>query len=547
LSEIGVEPLAPPDRWSRYYQAHVDLSAVLEQGRWLREERGVPFGWHFDELAERPSVEGFFVREPADHRWLDPLGPSRELPIAQRAFRVACAIPARAVTGGGRGSVVQLYWRNLLNAVAPSPPHSDMRAVAQPTPIAHRIDVQQTIRGAPVVGGTFRLHVDKGVVYAVTGRPTGGLERLDPGEPPRRDRASAETACLNIFGDEAIRVLGVREVVFPLKEQAMWAFEVTFVDEDTAADVRAYLAADDLSLLLSHNIASALTGRGRVFRVNPRRTPNLEDVDLDGIGPMPPDRLSGSVVEVRPSKPPAVQRRERNFLLDPDDRAFDEVQAYYHLWSISSRFRQLLPAAVMAGDPLAPIHAIVHEPRTPGNAFYIPDTRELWFGDLPGGRSTARSADIVYHEYVHAVTDKLCQLGRSKTEGAQSHGLSEGYSDYFACSTLGDPRFGDYAMNAEDGFRNCAKQGVCFAPDFAGSLYSTGEVWSSVLWAIRSEIGAADADTLAVASLEFLGPESTFEDGLAALITSDRKLFTAEDGQGRHEHAIAAAFDARRG
>ena len=199
----------------------------------------------------------------------------------------------------------------------------------------------------------------------------------------------------------------------------------------------------------------------------------------------------------------------------------------------------------MEGGPLAPIRATVHDRRAQGNAVYLPGTQELRFGDLPGGRTTARSGDIVYHEYVHAITDRVCHLGQSKTEDAQSAGLSEGYSDYFACSTLNDPRFGDYAMNVADGFRNCAKQGLHFTSSFAGPKYAIGEVWSAVLWAIRAEIGAANTDTLAVASLEFLNPESTVQDALAALITSDRKLFAAADGVGQHEDTISASFEAR--
>jgi hypothetical protein len=546
LPDVESAALANPEGWSRYYQANVDPQAVFGRAEALAEQPGVAFGQHFDEQAGRATHEGFFIRGIGLGRPRRRGAPLWRGIAAEEAARAIGAVSTRAATHPLGRHVAALYWRRYLNALAPAPGHADVRIVVRPTAIAQRVDVQQTVRGAPVVGGTYRLHVDGGLVYAVTGNPAGAAAMFDPGEPPPLDTNGAEKACVSIFAKDDLRFFEVQQVVFPLEDRAVWAYEVTFLDEEAAADVRAYLAADGFSLLLSHNIASALTGRARVYRINPLRTPDVEEVELDGLGPRPPDRLCGGAVDVQPSRPPPLQSMERVFLFEPRDREFDEAQVYYHLWNISSRFRQLLPAAVMGGSPLAPIRAIVHDPRVTGNALYMPTPKELWFGDGPGSRSMARSADIVYHEYAHAITDKLCQLGQTAADGGQAGGLSEGYSDYFACSTLDDPRFGDYALNDPEGARNCARSGLRFPQSFGGEVHATGEVWSSVLWAIRDEIGAADADDLVIASLEFLGPESSFEDGLAALVTADRKVFPAGDRIGRNEQLITAAFDARR-
>ena len=124
--------------------------------------------------------------------------------------------------------------------------------------------------------------------------------------------------------------------------------------------------------------------------------------------------------------------------------------------------------------------------------------------------------------------------------------MSEGYSDYFACSALDDPRVGDYVTNKPSGARNIARAGLRFPAAYVGEEHVTGEVWASVLWEIRAQCGQALADKLALESLTFLNRNSTFVDGQAGLHTAASRLFP--DGQTECDlgTVIDAAFDARR-
>lgn len=126
--------------------------------------------------------------------------------------------------------------------------------------------------------------------------------------------------------------------------------------------------------------------------------------------------------------------------------------------------------------------------------------------------------------------------------------MSEGYSDYFAASALKDPRIGDYLLDRAEGGRNCSNPNLTFPTNYQGLEHKLGEVWASILWGIRSRCGASVTDKLAAESLYFLQQNAaTFEDGRAALLSADFRMFPdAVPGRGRHADIIEDEFDRRR-
>ncbi len=410
--------------------------------------------------------------------------------------------------------------------------------------------VQQIARGAPLVGGRYRVHTEGGSMYALTGRPVGDLGQRDPGPRPSTAPEDAIEIVRKLIEVPDDVEIPVEEVVFPVGGSAVWAFMAKVVLMEPLADLRLYLKMEDLEVLVQHNIsaaqAPALTGQASIYEVNPLRTPNLRDVGLEAIGPQPEDVLTGALVDVQPRRPPRAQNAQRDFRGNPDAPGFDEANAYYHLSGALGYFRALLRDTLVNDPPFGPIHAIVRDFTQSDNAYFVPDSGQLLFGDFAGTRPSARSAEVVYHEFGHAISDGICRLGRSFIPNTQARGMSEGYSDYFACSALGDPRVGDYVANDPDGARNLAKPDLRFPPQYVGEEHSTGEVWGSILWSIREQAGPHIADALALESLQFLDPNGAFVVGLAALVTADRKIWPADGGQGQHETLINAEFDERR-
>ena len=398
----------------------------------------------------------------------------------------------------------------------------------------------QLLRGARVVGADVDVHEDERGVYGITGRPLGDLPARDPGARPALDPRQVLRACAEFFGLGELRAAPPEPVVFPVGDGGVWAYEVRFRVPEDAADVRAHLRADDLSLLLSSNQASAATGRARVYPVDPLTTPALAAVELQGLEE-PGRLLRGASLDAAPAAGARMVRPDRDFTADPAAPEFDEPQVYHHVWGALGYFRALTDPPLLAAAPFTPMRVFVRDPGSPDNAYYSPDSGELHFG-LFGDRSSARCASVVIHELGHAVTDAICRLGRSLGRDSESRGLSEGFSDYFAASRLGDPALGPYIADDPDGARNASDPGLRFPPGFDGEEHDTGAVWAGVLWGLRGRAGQADADRLVIESLDFLGPASTFEEARTALHTVDDRLFGGE-----HREAIDQEFDARAG
>jgi hypothetical protein len=85
-----------------------------------------------------------------------------------------------------------------LDAALPSAslPATDMTVlVTKESATGRHLVVQQTMRGADVVGARFQLHVGEDQrPFGLTGRPIGDLPARDPGEPPRTSEVDATDA-----------------------------------------------------------------------------------------------------------------------------------------------------------------------------------------------------------------------------------------------------------------------------------------------------------------------------------------------------------------
>lgn len=483
--------LSSPDAWNRYYRVETDIEPLI----------GTP-GIEANACGETVTVaHSTFIQAAESGFFLRATGP-----VGGDPALVSAALAGVSETSGAFASVSG----------------SRIKRTRQSATGTH-IQFEQLIRGARVVGADSSVHQDTHGVFAITGRPMGDLSSRDPGPAPRFDPQAAISICVSRFNIEPSQLSGeVSQVIFPRGDGAVWAYDVGFTVPDDGADVRVYLEAEDLSLLLSYNIASSAIGRATVYPVNPLQDAAVQAVNLNGLDD-PGNLLRGTGVDVSQASGGRLDRPDRDFRIDPAEPGFDEAQAYHHLWLATEYFTNLAAPGFMNTSPFAPMVAQVNDPRSPNNAYYSPSTGQLRFG-LFGPRSSARSAAIVYHEFGHAVSDATCRLGRSAVRNTQARGLSEGFSDYFAASILNDPRLGDYVVNNPLGARNCSDRALRFPNDYTGEEHDTGAVWAAVLWSIRQQIGAAITDRVVLESLNFLGPGSSFDDARVALHTVDERL-----------------------
>ena len=308
---------------------------------------------------------------------------------------------------------------------------------------------------------------------------------------------------------------------------------------------------------------SRFTGTGQVFDPNPVNTLNdttLQDnndadspdfagaygiVSLPGISRLFRDRfgpfiLRGPFVEIddsleQPVNPP-VRSRTGDFLFKRNQQAFEGVMVYFNI-DRNQRYIQSL------GFNNVNNRRISVDPHGLGgadNSHYVASplgAGYLAFGE--GGVDDAEDADVILHEYGHAIQDNQT-LGKYLFEG-EAGAQGEGFGDYWAF-TNGPTTGFDPACFAEwDTEGDCLRRldrtvdpndGDCGHVDEIGKsvactndIHDVGQIWSSALRDLFLALGKTITDTLVIQS-HFLVPDNpTFSDGAQALLDSDDQLY----------------------
>ncbi|HUT02966.1 MAG TPA: M36 family metallopeptidase [bacterium] len=211
----------------------------------------------------------------------------------------------------------------------------------------------------------------------------------------------------------------------------------------------------------------------------------------------------------------------------PTSTHFDEVCAFYHVNLIHAWLKDHLEFDGMD----LPISVTVHYSEDMNNAFYSPTYNSISLGDGTL-RDPAHDADIVMHEYGHAVVHNTA----SRDFSAQS--LDEGYADYFTCSLHDDPLVGEWWMPPY--LRNLDNDMV-YPFDLVGEGHHDGQIWSGALWDIRKKYGADVADRIALGTLYYYGSETpSFLDARDAALDADEECFGSE-----HRNSIVEIFSKR--
>jgi hypothetical protein len=429
-----------------------------------------------------------------------------------------------------------------------------LRKVAKvKSPSAVHESYVQTMDGRRVIGGSYRLHEGPTTTQtaettlSVTGSPIGDLAERDPGPAPKPRRAAVLGAMHEQLGLSSKVKLRLETVLFPLEGGAVWAYlgRGMYRHDDTIADLRIIVRAEDHSLLVSRDAAisaiSAAFGEGDVFHSNPLRdrdtTTTVRLPELTGA------ELLSTMLDVSPSVGTRPQRPLRDWRGAVADAAFDDVSAYYHLSRAASWFTALVGADLFKTKPFRPLKVITGERASRGVVGqFIPSEGVIAFGDGP--RPGARSADICIHEFTHAVVWAAHRI--DEVSPVEARGLNEGWADYAQASLLDNALMGDWVRPGQS--RDCSSVTVKFPANMATTTdpYAIGAAWAAVLWDIRTRVGAGVTDVLAFDTIFYLDETSSVDSALTALLDSDARLFpSSSQGTGRHADIINQAFNSR--
>lgn len=460
-------------------------------------------------------------------------------------------------------------------------------AAGAPSPAASRLAVRRSplvVAGAPVLGGgRFELRGHSGDVLWQHERPAASLNLTAAdwqlGAAGAVSLALAHEAMPRPRTATRVDHRFARRAVLPVGGGVpLW---VVHLPPIVALAYNPVFLIDARSGRVLHSENRVFTeSRVRIFDGNPVSTPEAHDVPLFGLtseepgaflsGPLVnayncPDRgelfdvvLMGMRAQVHLCSEVHVAAADESgdFLYsendpnDPED-LFAEAHMFYHVSNVYRFFQSLgfeelrqvpLRAVVNFRMPdllnaLSPDSELVAF----DNAFFMSahDIRDII--DRPEdsivfGQGTlvdfAYDADVIYHEFTHAVVDTLTGMemttldrwGVSMAPGS----LHEGYADYFAAALSGDGAVGEYAGSGFDpeggAIRDIEDRRTC-PDDLIGEVHYDSQPLSGALWTLRKQLieGGADPATIDLSVLDglrALPPDAGYEAAASATLAA---------------------------
>jgi zinc metalloprotease ZmpB len=305
------------------------------------------------------------------------------------------------------------------------------------------------------------------------------------------------------------------------------------------------------------------TGSGRVFLPNPvaaLQDQSLTDqkdadypalqaayrivtlTDLDGSG-----YLRGTWANIRSETGAPAYSPKNEFYYNRHDDQFEQVMAYYWVTEAQKYIQSL-----GFGSTLRPINMESQDIRINqigiDNSYSWDKHDVLRFGK--GGVDDAEDAEVILHEYGHAMMDsQMTPFGYGTSVEAGS--IGEGFADYWAVTvssviapTPDAACVADWdSVSYTSSVPHCLRRvdtDLHYPADLNGRVHHDGQIWSRALWDIRNALGAAMADTIILEAQFAFAPDTMMPAAAQATVAAARRLYgtTAEE-------KVLEAFQAR--
>ncbi len=348
-----------------------------------------------------------------------------------------------------------------------------------------------------------------------------------------------------------MRNTSVNLVIYPVANRFYLAWEVRVSLKNPPESHHVYINVENGAIIKKIDVFRRTYGKGRVFIPNPvvalrhlNLTPEsditedayttvvLKGLDSSGF-------LRGEYVDTA-NTPSRAYEPSHLFYYKRGDSRFCEVMAYYHIDSCQ-RFIQELGFKNICNKQIK-----VNAYAEGVGSYFDCDTKEITFGAT--GIPDAEDADIIIHEYAHAIMDDQVPFLSLTDEGGA---MEQGFGDflaacYFAEESAGFNREAVGDWNGIGNILRCIRRvdGQKYYPEnFLGviSCDADGEIWSSALWDLYLTLGGNSEEKdnrikarersirLVLESHFFLNPLSKFIDGAEAIITANKILYSGRD------------------
>jgi Zn-dependent metalloprotease len=413
---------------------------------------------------------------------------------------------------------------------------------------------QQTFKGLPVINGYYAKHVDKsGKIVQVSDGRDAVPDSLDV--TAKVPSATATESANSVVTARAARnrqagpvknltsapaaAQGAAQLAVIGGPNARLVWNVT--SRSTEGVSRSLVDAKSGAVVESKVISDNVDGRGSVFNPNPVVTLKNEDLtdqndknqdalflaqknvilrNLDGSG-----KLNGTYVNIKEAKGGLASSKTNTFVYQRHDNRFEQVMAYYHINQTQEYIHSLGFADVNNESQDFSINTIPDD-----NSFYDPSTDMITTGE--GGVDDAEDAEVIWHEYGHAIQDDVVpNFGESEEAGA----IGEGFGDYWAVTMSVSvsknydlPCVMDWdATSYTDGPKHCLRRTDTgkTIDDKTGEVHDDGEIWSNALWDIHKALGRTKANKLILQATFFYAPDTSFADAARVTVQSARLLY----------------------
>ncbi|MFL6247095.1 MAG: proprotein convertase P-domain-containing protein [Thermoanaerobaculia bacterium] len=289
----------------------------------------------------------------------------------------------------------------------------------------------------------------------------------------------------------------------------------------------------------------------------------LQDVVANG-------PLAGPHVKLVDRQAPNVAPPDASSSLVFDRAAdgFEDVNVYFHV-DRAQRHLQSLGYTGLRAVAAYPVEADAHSANGADNSFFLPSATRAGEGTLhfgEGGTDDAEDADLIVHEYGHAILEWIAPGTFGGPFTSEARALSEGFGDYWAYSAHVEQRlasgrdpfcFADWDARCweDDASQQCGYRpgSDCLRrldstrtmADYerngsGGVEHRNGAIWSSALRELHQQLGRTLTDTVVIESLFDVPPHPTFATLARRMIEADRLLFT-----GTHMQTICAVMTSR--
>ena len=228
--------------------------------------------------------------------------------------------------------------------------------------------------------------------------------------------------------------------------------------------------------------------------------------------------------------PPALQSLDSVALqLNRSQAHFEYFNVFYHL----TRFKTYLNAIGFENLVNYPIAFDAHASTADQSSFEpLGVNSRLRFGD--GGVDDAEDADVIIHEYGHAITNSAAP---ETNFGGERAALDEGFCDYLAISY--SRRISTYQKELVfnwDGHNEfwdgrLTTQNRTYPTDKTFDIYDDGILWASALAEIADYIGLETTDRIAINATYSWFPNMLMIDAARLFLQSDTLLNDAEYSQ----------------